>query len=51
MKLVFATNNNHKLKEVKQLLPDSIEILSLKDIDCEDEIAEKIGRASCRERV
>lgn len=40
MKLVFATNNNHKLKEVKQLLPDSIEILSLKDIDCEDEIAE-----------
>jgi XTP/dITP diphosphohydrolase len=40
MKLVFATNNNHKLKEVKQLLPDSIEVLSLKDIDCEDEIAE-----------
>ncbi len=40
MKLVFATNNNHKLKEVKQLLPDSIEILSLKDIDCEDDIAE-----------
>ena len=40
MKLVFATNNNHKLKEVKQLLPDSIEILSLKDIDCEDEIVE-----------
>lgn len=40
MKLVFATNNNNKLKEVKQLLPDSIEILSLKDIDSEDEIAE-----------
>jgi len=40
MRLVFATNNNHKLKEVKQLLPDTIEILSLKDIDSEDEIAE-----------
>lgn len=40
MKLVFATNNNHKLKEVKQLLPDSIELLSLKDIDCDDDIAE-----------
>ena len=40
MKLVFATNNNNKLKEVKQLLPASIEILSLKDIDSEDEIAE-----------
>ncbi len=40
MKLVFATNNNNKLKEVKQLLPTSIEILSLKDIDSEDEIAE-----------
>lgn len=43
MKLVFATNNNHKLKEVRQLLPDSIEILSLKDIDCDDEIAETGG--------
>ncbi len=40
MKLVFATNNNHKLKEVKQLLPDSIELLSLRDIDCDDDIAE-----------
>ena len=40
MKLVFATNNNHKLKEVRQLLPDSIEIISLKEIDCEDEISE-----------
>lgn len=40
MKLVFATNNNHKLKEVRQLLPDSIEIISLKEIDCDDEISE-----------
>lgn len=40
MKLVFATNNQNKLKEVKQLLPASIELLSLKDIDCEDDITE-----------
>ena len=40
MRLVFATNNNNKLKEVKQLLPGSIEIWSLKDIESEDEIAE-----------
>ncbi|HNS11836.1 MAG TPA: non-canonical purine NTP diphosphatase [Bacteroidia bacterium] len=40
MKLVFATNNNNKLKEVRQLMPDNIEILSLKDIGCEDELPE-----------
>ncbi|MEW2922368.1 non-canonical purine NTP diphosphatase [Muricauda sp. ANG21] len=40
MKLVFATHNDHKLKEVQQLLPDSIELLSLKDIQCFDEIPE-----------
>ena len=40
MKLVFATHNNHKLKEVQQLLPDSIELLSLNDIGCTDEIPE-----------
>ncbi len=40
MKLVFATNNTHKLKEVRQLLPPGIEILSLKDIGCTDELPE-----------
>jgi XTP/dITP diphosphohydrolase len=40
MKLVFATNNLHKLKEVQEMLPSSIEILSLKDIHCFDEIDE-----------
>ena len=40
MKLVFATNNLHKLKEVQEMLPDSIELLSLKDIHCFDEIDE-----------
>lgn len=40
MKLVFATNNINKLKEVQKMLPNSIELLSLKDIDCDDEIEE-----------
>ena len=40
MKLVFATHNANKLKEVKQLLPSSIELLSLTDIGCHEDIAE-----------
>lgn len=40
MKLVFATNNLHKLQEIKQLLGNSIELLSLNDINCDDDIPE-----------
>lgn len=40
MKLVFATNNLNKLKEVQEMLPKSITLLSLKDINCFDEIEE-----------
>ncbi|PQJ73742.1 non-canonical purine NTP diphosphatase [Polaribacter butkevichii] len=40
MKLVFATNNLNKLAEVQKMLPDSIKLLSLKDINCFDEIEE-----------
>lgn len=40
MKLVFATNNLNKLKEVQEMLTNSIEILSLKDINCFDEVEE-----------
>tara|TARA_B100000787_G_scaffold30665_2_gene20563 strand:- start:20598 stop:21182 length:585 start_codon:yes stop_codon:yes gene_type:complete len=40
MKLVFATNNLNKLKEVQEILSNSIEILSLKDVDCFDDIEE-----------
>lgn len=39
-KLVFATNNSHKLSEVKSIARDKFQILSLKDIDCYDEIPE-----------
>ena len=40
MKLVFATNNLNKLAEVQKMLPSSIELLSLSDIHCNDEIEE-----------
>lgn len=39
-KLVFATNNAHKLEEVKSVSHDSIAILSLKEINCFDDIPE-----------
>ncbi len=39
-KLVFATNNNNKLREVKAILKDKIELLSLKDINCNVDIPE-----------
>ena len=40
MKLVFATNNSNKLKEVQALLPKNITLLSLKDIGCLEDIPE-----------
>ena len=40
MKLVFATNNLHKLREVQEMLSNSIEVLSLKDIGCFEDIEE-----------
>jgi len=40
MKLVFATNNQNKLEELQSLLGSSIDLLSLKDINCSDEIPE-----------
>lgn len=39
-KYVFATNNAHKLREIKAMLPQSIEILSLEEINCHVEIPE-----------
>ena len=40
MKLVFATNNKHKLQEVRDIVGDRVEVLSLSDIDCNDDIPE-----------
>lgn len=39
-KLVFATNNAHKLEEIRAILGDKVEVLSLKDIQCDDDIPE-----------
>ena len=40
MKIVFATNNQHKLSEIHSILGDSIEVLSLNDIGCDVDIPE-----------
>lgn len=40
MKLVFATNNKNKILEVQQMLPATIEIISLESIGCFEEIPE-----------
>lgn len=39
-KLVFATNNAHKLLEVREILKDYLEVLSLQDIGCFEDIEE-----------
>lgn len=39
-KLVFATNNPHKLREIREIMSDYVEILSLKDINLEGDIPE-----------
>ena len=38
--IVFATNNNHKLKEINNLVSDKLKIISLKDINCFEDIPE-----------
>lgn len=40
MKLVFASNNSNKIKEIQQLVPDTIQIVSLQDIGCFEDIPE-----------
>ena len=40
MKIVFATNNLNKLSEIQSLVPNGIEILSLRDINCNEELPE-----------
>lgn len=39
-KIVFATNNAHKLAEIRSMLKGKMEILSLRDIDCHGDIPE-----------
>lgn len=40
MKIVFATNNQHKLQEIRDILGSKFEIVSLKDIGCDVDIPE-----------
>lgn len=40
IKIVFATNNKNKIKEVQKLLPTNIKLIGLKDIGCKDDIPE-----------
>lgn len=40
MRLCFATNNDHKLDEVRPLLPATIELVSLRAIGCQEELPE-----------
>ena len=41
MKIVFATNNQNKLIEVRKILGNQFKVLSLEDIGCHDDIPEK----------
>ena len=40
MKIVFATNNKHKLSEIRAILGDAFEVVSLADIVCHEDIPE-----------
>lgn len=40
MQLVFATNNDNKLREIRNILGDKIKLLSLKDLNINDDILE-----------
>ena len=40
MRIVFATNNQHKLQEIRDILGSEFEIVSLKDIGCDVDIPE-----------
>ena len=40
MRIVFATNNAHKLAEIRSILGSSVEVLSLNDIGCHADIPE-----------
>jgi len=40
MKIVFATNNEHKLSEIRTILGPAFEVVSLSDIGCHEDIPE-----------
>ena len=40
MKIIFATNNQHKLEEIRSILGDKFEVVSLHEIGCDEDIPE-----------
>ncbi|MCI6671566.1 MAG: non-canonical purine NTP diphosphatase [Prevotella sp.] len=54
MRIVFATNNAHKLAEIKDILSNDFEIISLAELGCYDDIPETAetleGNASIKAR-
>ena len=42
-KLIMATNNEHKLREIRQILADQYEVCGLHDIGCDEDIPETAG--------
>ena len=40
MKIVFATNNQHKLSEIRDILGSQFEVVSLSEIGCHEDIPE-----------
>lgn len=50
-KLVFATNNAHKLDEVRQILQGKCEVLSLQDIGCDVDIPETAATLEGNARI
>ena len=40
MKLIFATHNHNKAREIQAIMPEGIELLTLDEIQCNEEIPE-----------
>ena len=51
MRLVFASNNDHKLSEVRQIMPPYVEVLSLRDIGFDTEIDETGSTLEANSRI
>jgi XTP/dITP diphosphohydrolase len=41
MEIIFASNNDHKVREIRSIIDSSIKLLSLKDIDINEDIPEE----------
>ncbi len=40
MKILFATNNKHKVNELRQILPPRFELVTMADLNCYDDVEE-----------